>query len=207
LIELETITFDKVSPEVLQCEIIIASDVINTIFGEDGGIAVYGPQKGATAQMVEDLTKGFKNYIYVLEQISGKELNSLIGGGAAGGIAIPLIALLNARIVDGAATIMETLGIIEELKTCDLVITGEGCIDSQTANGKGAAAVAQEAWKAGIPVIAIGGIVKQEASPVFNGIFSITNGPCDLDFAIKNASDLTKQLSQELGNLINSFVK
>ena len=207
LAELETITFDKVSPEVLQCEIIIASDVVNPIFGDHGGIAVYGPQKGATAQMVEVLTKGFKNYIAVLEQVSGKELHAMIGGGAAGGIAIPLVALLNARIVDGAATIMETLGILDELKTCDLVITGEGCVDLQTANGKGAAAIAKEARKAGIPVIAIGGIVKQEASPIFNGIFSITNGPCDLDYAIKNASVLTKQLSQELGNLINSFVK
>jgi glycerate kinase len=102
---------------------------------------------------------------------------------------------------------METLGILDELKTCDLVITGEGCIDSQSANGKGAGAIAKAAQQAGIPVIAIGGIVKQEASPIFNGIFSITKGPCNLDFAIKNASDLTKQLSQELGKLINSFFK
>ena len=102
---------------------------------------------------------------------------------------------------------METLGITDELKTCDLVITGEGCVDLQTANGKGAAAIAKEARLAGIPVIAIGGIVKEEASSLFNGVFSITNGPCDLDYAMKNAYDLTKKLSIELGNLIKIFSK
>ena len=207
LIGLVNIDTSEVSSNVRNCEIVIASDVVNPIFGDDGGIAVYGPQKGATPQMIKDLTIGFKSYISVLEQTSGKELNSLMGGGAAGGIAIPLIALLNAKIVNGAETIMETLGIIEKLKTCDLVITGEGCIDSQTANGKGAGAIAKEARQAGIPVIAIGGIVKSESSPIFNGVFSITNGPCDLDYAIKNAASLTKQLSRELGNLINSFCR
>ena len=196
-----------VNTNLQNCEIIIASDVINPIFGDDGGIAIYGPQKGATFQMVEELTNGFKNYISVLEKMSGKELHSMVGGGAAGGIAIPLIALLNARIVNGAETIMETLGIINELKSCDLVITGEGCIDLQTANGKGAGTIANEAHKAGIPVIAIGGIVKQEASPIFNGIFSIMKGPCDLEFAMNNAYVLTKSLSCELGNLINTFYK
>ena len=196
-----------VSSKLMNCEIVIASDVVNPIFGDEGGIEVYSPQKGATPSMIKDLTNGFENYVSVLETTSGKELHSLIGGGAAGGIAMPLIALLNARIVSGAETIMETLGIIQELKTCDLVITGEGCVDIQTANGKGAAAVAKEAHKAGIPVIAIGGIVKPEASSIFNGVFSITNGPCDLDYAMKNAYVLTKSLSSELGNLINTFYK
>ena len=196
-----------VSSKLMNCEIVIASDVVNPIFGDEGGIEVYGPQKGATPSMIKDLTNGFENYVSVLETTSGKELHSLIGGGAAGGIAMPLIALLNAMIVHGAETIMETLGIIHELKTCDLVITGEGCVDIQTANGKGAAAVAKEAHKAGIPVIAIGGIVKPEASSIFNGVFSITNGPCDLNYAMKNAYVLTKSLSSELGNLINTFYK
>ncbi|MEI6140175.1 MAG: glycerate kinase [Mariniphaga sp.] len=207
LIEVSDINVSEVSPDLENCEIVIASDVVNPIFGDDGGIAVYGPQKGATPQMIQDLTKGFGNYVSVLEKASGRELHSLIGGGAAGGIAIPLIALLNARIVNGADTIMETLGILNELKTCDLVVTGEGCVDLQTANGKGAAAIAKEARKAGIPVIAIGGIVKQEASPLFNGVFSITNGPCDLEYAMKNAYDLTKKLSIELGKLVNIFCK
>ncbi len=205
--EIDKINFDKVSPDLLNCEIVIASDVVNPIFGDDGGIVVYGPQKGGTPQMIGELTIGFENYIPVLEKASGKELQSLIGGGAAGGIAIPLVALLNARIVNGAETIMETLGIVNELKTCDLVITGEGCIDLQTANGKGTVAIAKEARKSGIPVIAIGGIVKSEASPIFNGVFSIINGPCDLDYAMKNAYVLTKSLSSELGNLINKFCK
>ncbi len=207
LIRVAHIDSEEVNSNLLNCEIVIASDVVNPIFGDDGGISVYGPQKGATPQMIEDLTIGFENYLTVLEKTSGKALHAMIGGGAAGGIAIPLIALLNARIVNGAETIMETLGIINELKTCDLVITGEGRVDLQTANGKGAAAVAKEAHKAGIPVLAIGGIVKPEVSSIFNGVFSITNGPCDLDYAMKNSHSLTKSLSMELGNLINAIYK
>ena len=101
-------------------------------------------------------------------------------------------------MVSGAELIIDLLGVIKDLKSCDLVITGEGCIDLQTCQGKGPAVIAKAAHKAGIPIIAIGGMVKQEASYLFNGIFSIAKGPVSLDEMMKNAYELTKSFSFEL---------
>ncbi|MEI6677511.1 MAG: glycerate kinase [Mariniphaga sp.] len=205
LIQITKIHSENVKTELLACEILIASDVTNPLLGENGAAAIYGPQKGATPQMVNDLNLGFNNYITILEQFSGKNLVETVGGGAAGGIAIPLIALFNARIESGAALIMDLLGVFNDLKNCDLVITGEGCIDLQTCQGKGPAAIAAAARQAKIPVIAIGGTVKQEASFLFDGIFSITNGPLPLTEAMGNAFDLTRSLAYELGKLLKPF--
>jgi glycerate kinase len=205
LIHIAKIHSGNVKTELLTCEILIVSDVTNPLLGENGAAAIYGPQKGATPQMVDDLNLGFENYITVLEQFSGKNLVDTVGGGAAGGIAVPLIALLNARIESGAALIMDLLGVFNDLKNCDLVITGEGCIDLQTCQGKGPAAIAAAARQAKIPVIAIGGTVMQEASFLFDGIFSITNGPLPLSEAMENAFDLTRLLSYEIGKLLKTF--
>ncbi len=207
LIRLKSINAGNILPNILNCEIVVATDVTNPLLGADGAAAVYGPQKGATNLMVHDLERGLRNYIEVLAQYSNEDLVGMSGGGAAGGIAIPLIAFLNARIVSGAELIIELLGVLDDLENCDLVITGEGCIDIQTCQGKGPAVVARAARRAGIPVIAIGGSVKQEASELFDGIFSITSGPLALEEAIRNSSDLTKSAAFQLGKLLKSVVK
>jgi glycerate kinase len=194
---------NNVPKSILNCEITIASDVTNPLLGEKGTVRVYSAQKGATPTMMIKLEAGLQNYVKVLEEISKKELVNIVGGGAAGGISIPLLALLNARTVNGSDLIFDLLGIFDDLEKCDLVITGEGCIDLQTCYGKGPAAIAQEARKLGIPVIAIGGKVKSEASYLFDGIFSISNGPTTLEDAMKNAFELTKQVSFQLGKVIS----
>ena len=157
--------------------------------------------------MVKDLESGFVNYLDILEHLSQKELTGLAGGGAAGGIAVPLVAFFNSKIVSGAELIIDLLGVVEDLKNCDLVITGEGCIDLQTCQGKGPAVIAQAARKEGIPVIAIGGAVREEAAPLFDGIFSIADGPIGLKEAMENAYDLTRLLASQLGKLISTFSK
>ncbi len=207
LIEVDEISAENVKPEVLHCEILIASDVKNPLLGENGAAAIYGPQKGATNQMVNELDLGLAHYCSLLEQSTLKDLRSISGGGAAGGIAVPLIAYFNARIVSGATLIIDLLGVLDDLRNCDLVITGEGCIDLQTCHGKGPAVIANAARAAGIPVIAIGGSMKQEASYLFDGIFSIVNGPSSLEEAMRNGFNLTKQLSMELGKLLKIFSK
>lgn len=198
---------DNVNPNILNCEIVIATDVKNPVLGNEGAATIYGPQKGATPLMVNDLESGFQNYVRILEQVSHKELDELVGGGAAGGVALPLIAFLNARMESGAELIMELLGVLDELKKCDLVITGEGCIDLQTCQGKGPAVVALAAREAGIPVIAIGGTIRDEASALFDGIFSITDGPLSLEDAMANSYELTKSLAFQLGKIIKTFLK
>ena len=198
---------ENVNPNILNCEIVIATDVKNPVLGNEGAATIYGPQKGATPLMVNDLESGLQNYVRILEQVSHKELVELVGGGAAGGVALPLIAFLNARMESGAELIMELLGVLDELKKCDLVITGEGCIDLQTCQGKGPAVVALAAREAGIPVIAIGGTIRDEASALFDGIFSITDGPLSLEFAMANSYELTKCLAFQLGKIIKTFLK
>ena len=207
LIQVDKVLSNDVKTAILECEIVIASDVKNLLFGENGGLQIYSPQKGASEQMILNLTSGFKNYVSVIEQYSQKKLEGIVGGGAAGGLAIPLLAYFNARLVNGAESIMDQLGIFNVLKDCDLVITGEGCVDLQTCEGKAPAAIANAAHQVGVPVIAIGGSIKYEASPLFDGVFSISNGPSSLEDAMKNAFELTKELSEEIGKLFKTYLK
>ena len=207
LIRLNELNTTKVSSEILNCEIIIATDVTNPLLGTEGAAAIYAPQKGATALMVKELESGMENYMHILEQSSQKKIAGMVGGGAAGGIAVPLVAFFNARIVSGAELIIELLGVLEDLKKCDLVITGEGCIDLQTCQGKGPAVIARAAREAGIPVIALAGAIKPEATALFDGIFSITDGPLSLEEAMGNSYELTKLLACQLGKLLHAFTK
>ncbi len=207
LISLAHLSFENGKDDFADCDMIVATDVTNVLLGPNGAAQVYGPQKGADAPMVVALEKGLSNYLSILETQSGKTLGDVIGGGAAGGIALPLMAYFNARVINGASLVIELLGILDELKLTDLVITGEGSLDVQTLNGKGAAAIALAAREAGIPVIAIGGLINDQASALFDGMFSIVNRPMELSEAMTNAYELTASLSFELGKAIGIYSK
>jgi glycerate 2-kinase len=153
----------------------IICDVDNPLLGQNGAATVFGPQKGATPQMVNQLEKGLGNWAGILKNESGKTLVNLKGAGAAGGIALPLVAFYHAEIVPGASFILSQLDFEKQVEWADLVITGEGKLDSQTLNNKAPKAVADAARKAGKPVIAIGGTVQKEISNAFDGVFSITS--------------------------------
>jgi glycerate 2-kinase len=182
----------------------IICDVDNPLLGENGAATIFGPQKGATSQMVAQLEKGLDNWAEILESESGRELANLKGAGAAGGIAIPLVAFFHAEIVPGATFVLSQLNFEKQVEWADLVITGEGKLDSQTLNNKAPMAVADAARKAGKPVIAIGGSVKKEISNAFNGVFSITPGPVSLEKSMKHSAEMLFDLSFELAKLIHS---
>ncbi len=207
LLLLSQLSPKQVNKRFSECEIVVATDVTNVLLGKHGAAQVYGPQKGADAQMVVTLEKGLSNFISILESQSGLKLKETIGGGAAGGIALPLMAYFNARVINGALLVIELLGILDELKMADLVITGEGSLDAQTINGKGPAAIALAARNAGIPVIAIGGLIDDQASTLFDGMFSIINRPMELSEAMANAYELTASLSFELGKATGIYRK
>jgi len=183
-------------------EIKIISDVDNPLTGSQGAAAIFGPQKGATPEMVTALEEGLANWASLLELYCGKSLKSLNGAGAAGGISIPLISFFNAEIVPGADFILSLLNFEEHAKWSDLVITGEGKIDSQTLNNKAPKAVANVAHRFNKPVVAIGGNVQREASPAFSGIFSIINEPMAVEEAIMKAPDLLYNFAFELAQLL-----
>ena len=176
----------------------IICDVDNPLLGENGAAAVFGPQKGATPEMVIDLEKGLKNWAKIIFSETGKELELVKGGGAAGGIAIPLIAFYNAEIVPGANFVLNQLNFDANVKWADIVITGEGKIDSQTLNNKAPFAVAKIARENSKPVFAIGGKVEKEASFIFDEVYSLTNSLISSEYAIKNAKQLLFAVSLEI---------
>jgi glycerate kinase len=185
-----------------EIKVFVISDVDNCLLGECGAARVFGPQKGATTEMVEALEINLMNYADVIRAYNGKEVTTLKGGGAAGGISIAFSAFLNAPIMAGADFIMDIISLDESIKWADLVITGEGRIDNQTLMNKAPYVVAQRAKKYGKPVIALVGSVSLTDGNVFDGVFSIINQPCNLDYAITNADKLLYNLAKELACFI-----
>lgn len=181
----------------------IITDVENPLLGVHGAATVFGPQKGATSKQVKVLEAGLSNWCNLIEKDSGIKLFHRKGAGAAGGIAVPLLAWTNAKIVSGAEFILAALDFEEHVNRADIVITGEGRIDMQTLSNKAPKAVADAAQKAGKPVIAIGGSVDAQASNPFTaGAFSFLNGPVSLDDAIENAAHYLDQFSEQLAKLL-----
>jgi glycerate kinase len=194
-----------VLPENLSVKVI--SDVDNPLLGLNGAAAVFAPQKGADAEMVKRLEHGLSIWCDLLEKQTGKELSGIKGGGAAGGVAVPLVAYFHAQIVPGTSFVLSKLNFDEHVQWADMVITGEGKIDSQTLNDKAPKVVADRARKAGKPVLAIAGATEKEASEAFDGMFSFTNGPVSLNDSIKNSKKLVFDFSVELARLLLRFIE
>ncbi len=176
----------------------IICDVDNPLLGENGAAGVFGPQKGATPKMVVELEKGLKNWAELLGTLAAKELATIEGIGAAGGLAVPLIAFFNAEIVRGANFVLNMLNFEEYANWADIVITGEGKIDRQTLNNKAPFAVATLAGKYNKPVFAICGIAEDEEFLPFDKIYSFVNKTIEVEYAIKKARQFLYASSVDL---------
>lgn len=188
-----------------EAQVEVACDVTNPLTGPSGASAVYGPQKGATPEMVAELDAALRRHAEVIRRDLGVDVEQLPGAGAAGGLGAGLVAFTRARLGPGAEMVMEALKLDDKLKGADLVITGEGRLDSQTARfGKGPAAVARHARNAGIPVIAIGGSVADETELrlLFDGLEATVVGPSSLDEAIAQARPLLVRAATRLTRLV-----
>jgi glycerate 2-kinase len=135
----------------------VACDVTNPLTGPEGASFVYGPQKGADRQTVRMLDSALAHLADVIERDLGKRVAQVPGAGAAGGTGAGLIAFLDAQLMPGAALVVDASGFDRQLKGAQLVITGEGRVDSQTAYGKAPGEVARRAQAAGIPTLLIAG--------------------------------------------------
>jgi len=176
-----------------RAEVEVACDVTNPLTGPRGASAVYGPQKGATPEMVAELDAALHHFAEIIRRDLGVDVEPLPGAGAAGGLGAGLVAFLGARLGPGAEMVMEALHLDERLTGAQLVITGEGRIDSQTARfGKGPAAVAHHAKNAGIPVVAIGGSIADETELrlLFDGLEATVVEPSALEDAMAQARPL-----------------
>lgn len=186
--QLQHIDASGVDPRVGESEILVASDVTNPLCGPQGAAAVYAPQKGATPEMVRELDRGLSRLAEVIRQDLGVEVADIPGAGAAGGLGAGLIAFLGAEIRPGIELVLEIVDLEKKIAGAQLVFTGEGQINFQSAYGKVPVGVARLAKRYGLPVVAIVGSVGSGAEAVYekgiDAIVSIMNRPMTLEEAL-----------------------
>ncbi len=188
-----------------ECRFIVACDVANPLIGENGASRVYGPQKGATKEMVKVLDKNLEHYGKLLEKYFNKRIIDVPGSGAAGGLGAGLMAFLNAQLKSGIEIIIEALKLEEKIKEADIVISGEGKVDFQTAFGKTISGIAKLCKKHNKPLIVIAGTV-EDIEKLYeigvSSVFSIMEKPMSLEDAIKNAPTLLEKSAERIFRLI-----
>lgn len=193
LAQLAYIDLSGVDPRLQQVSITAACDVDNPLCGANGASAVFGPQKGATPEMVTQLDAALRHYGTLLEQATGREIINAPGAGAAGGMGAALLGMLNARLRPGIEIVIETLQLEEALRDADLVITGEGRLDSQSIHGKTPIGVARVAKRFGLPVIGIAGSLSKDYQVVhqhgIDAAFSVLDRVVSLEEALAEAAD------------------
>ncbi len=203
---LEKIDISGIDSRIYETEIIVACDVDNPLIGPRGAPAVYGPQKGATPEMVSKLDEYLNKYADIIKRDLNIDVKDIPGAGAAGGLGAGLIAFMRAKLKSGIEIVIEASGFEEHLNGVDLVITGEGKIDQQTVYGKTPIGVAKTAKKYGLPVIAISGSIGEGASAVYsNGIdalMSIISYPMSLEEAMDNAFKLISDAAERTIRLV-----
>lgn len=192
LSQLAHIDISALDPRIKQCRIEVACDVTNPLTGAKGASAIFGPQKGATPELVQQLDGALAHYAGIIQRDLDRDVLHLAGGGAAGGMGAALHAFCQAELRRGIEIVTEALGLAEQVKDADLVITGEGRIDSQSINGKVPIGVAQVARRFNKPVIGIAGSLTADVGVVhahgLDAVFSVLYSICTLEEALESAA-------------------
>lgn len=213
LCELLTIDVSGLDPRLKSVKVDVACDVTNPLTGPLGASAVFGPQKGATPEMVGVLNNCLKKYAEVVERNLGLQVDTLPGAGAAGGLGAGVVTFLEGKLQSGIDLVLDVIGFEEAVRDADLVITGEGRIDSQTIHGKapvGVAKRAKDVW-AGVPVVAIAGSIGSDYEAVFDhgidAVFSVVNGVVTLEEALANGAVNVEKAAENIARLLTIKVK
>jgi glycerate kinase len=189
-----------------ESEVIVACDVDNPLTGPRGAARVYGPQKGATPEMVEFLDEALGHFAGIVKRDLSKDVEDTPGAGAAGGLGAGLMAFLDARLQLGVDIVIEAAKLEKKTAGADLVVTGEGGIDSQTVYGKTPIGVTKVAKKMNIPVVAIAGNIADDASVVYehgiDALMSITPRPMSLEDAMANGAKLIADAAERMARLM-----
>jgi glycerate kinase len=185
--------------EIDLCPMEVLCDVSNPLTGPSGAAYVYGPQKGATAEMVVELELGMKNIAGLIKDQLNKDIENIAGAGAAGGLAGGAIAFFDARLVSGIKTVMDLIGIDDAISTADWVITGEGCFDEQSLNGKVVGGIAEKARHSGTRVAVIAGSVNLEKSVYGKYGIDVTLACRDEDMSLEYSMNNVEKLLYERG--------
>jgi glycerate kinase len=197
-------------PRLAQIELRVACDVTNPLLGRQGAAAVYGPQKGAWPEDVAALEAWLSRYADLLETASGVRARDRAGAGAAGGTGFALMCLTprlrSFDLIPGVELVMQETGFDEHLAHADLVLTGEGQVDAQTAFGKTALGVARRAAAAGIPCLTVGGRVTREGAAVMvaEGAVAVPvlDRPMTLGEAMNEVSSLLTSAGERLARMV-----
>lgn len=202
--ELASISDEGAMPVLRNCEFLIACDVNNPLCGKLGCSAVFGPQKGATPEMVEDMDQWLMNYGRLVQNKYARADISLSGAGAAGGLGFAFSAFMNTRLIPGIDLVLSETGLEDHVAWADVVVTGEGQIDAQTAMGKAPAGVAELAKRYNKTAIAFAGSVTEDAGVChakgITAFFPIVRGVTTLEEAMeketakRNLTDAAEQV-------------
>ena len=211
LADLDRVDIAGLDARLADVETIVACDVDNPLTGPRGASAVYGPQKGATPEIVRELDANLAHFGSILHRDLGTDVAEAPGSGAAGGLGAGLMAFLGAELRSGIDIVLDTLDFRARIRGATMVITGEGAIDEQTAFGKTPMGVAQAAKEHGIPVFAIAGSVGSNLDPVYNlgidSVVSLVRGPMTLEAAIRDAAELMEDVSARLARIIRASAR
>ena len=194
-----------------ECSFCVACDVKNVLCGDNGCSAIYGPQKGATPEMIKDMDLWLGNYAQLTKEVIQTSDANIPGTGAAGGMGFALMSYLNATLKSGIELVMEETGLENHIKDADIVVTGEGRLDGQSYMGKAPVGVAKLAKKYNKPVIAFSGCVTEEAINCndygIDAFFPIVRKPCTLEEAmnINNAYKNLKDTAYQVFRLIKTY--
>ena len=200
--EAERIDVSGMHPAVPKTKFLVACDVQNPLLGEKGAVMVYSRQKGADDGQLALLENNMRHLIGIVEKTVNRSLRDIPGTGAAGGLAVPLIAFANAELRSGIRLVLEASRFPERIQGADLILTGEGQVDGQTAFGKTIRGVADEAGRQSIPVVVLAGSIKSGAETLYThgvvSMFSICSGPMTLDQAVRNAGPLIEDAAERI---------
>ena len=186
-------------------EIVVACDVDNPLCGEKGASAVFGPQKGATPEMVQALDSGLHHFAAIAARDLGLDIQSPAGAGAAGGMGGGVLLLPDARLQAGVQIVMEAVKLAEKVQDADLVITGEGRMDAQSVHGKTPIGVAHTAKAFGKPVIAIVGCLREDYEVVYaqgiDAVFPIIRQLGSLEEILQHGRDNLVSAAQNVARI------
>ncbi|EGR2124441.1 glycerate kinase [Vibrio cholerae] len=202
--ELTHIDLQDFDPRLQHCDILVACDVNNPLCGDKGASAVFGPQKGATPEDVQLLDGTLRQFCLLTEKVTGKMVLESAGAGAAGGMGAALLAYTQARLRPGIEIVLETVQLAHQVSDADLVITGEGRIDSQTVHGKTPMGVAKVAKRFDVPVLALCGCTGDNYQAVYqcgiDAVFAAVPRAMLLEDALKesdfNLADLAENVAR-----------
>lgn len=203
---LDRIDLSGLDPRLADCKVTVACDVDNPLTGERGAAAVFGPQKGATPEMVATLDANLRHLATIIRRNSGQDVEHLPGSGAAGGLGAGLLAFLGATLRRGVEIVVEAVRLTERCAGASLCLTGEGGTDFQTVHGKTPMGVARAAKVHGVPVLCLSGGLGREYRQVYevgiDAVASIVPGPINLEEAIRRGPELVEDATERALRLL-----